>query len=428
MARLFPNPHYFGWRVVGLAFLCSALSSPGQSFAFSLYLDHLIRDLEISRVELSSLYAAATLAAAACLPLVGRWADRTSGRRLLSTVLVLMGLAIVLFSRVQNVAMLGAAFFALRLLGQGAIGLGTLTEVVRWFRRYRGRALALVSLGYAVGEMVFPATIYTLIEWAGWRGSLLVFAPLYLFVFAPLMAWGLRERSPGHAALDGDPAGPSPGPGVVAPPAERSFTFRETVRTPVFWGMLACVAVPPLVATAVIFHQVALFESRGWGVALVPSAFMAYAVGGVLMTYATGLLLERVPARFGVTLSLALMVLSFASFRLPLPPAVGALLYGGVLGLAGGAIATTNGILWADYFGIAALGAVKGVVNAVRNGATALGPPMAALLVTPTGSFSPALLVFGAMAGGAALLALALRPPPEEDDHTRTTPALRRSA
>lgn len=411
-ARLFPNSHYYGWRIVGLAFLCSVLSSPGQSFAFSLYLEHLIRDLGISRVELSSLYAASTLAAAACLPLVGRWADRTSGRRLLSSVLAAMAVALVFFANVQSVAMLGVAFFALRLLGQGAIGLGTLTEVVRWFRRYRGRALALVSLGYAVGEMIFPATIYALIAWVGWRGSLLVFAGLYLLVFSPLMAWGLRDPAPRYGALDGEPPLDAAGMRAARGAApEQSFSFRETVRTPVFWGMLACVAVPPLVATAVIFHQVALFESRGWGEALVPSAFLAYAVGGVLMTYATGFLLEQIPARFGVTLALLLMTAAFATVRLPLPPSVGALLYGGVLGLAGGAMATTNGILWADYFGIEALGAVKGVVNAVRNGATALGPPIAALLVTPAGSFAPALSVFAATAAAFGLFALVLRPP-----------------
>lgn len=429
-AGLFPNPRYEGWKVVGIAFLCSALSSPGQSFAFSLYLDALIRDVGLTRVELSSLYAATTLAAAACLPVVGRWADRTPGRVFLSAVLVLMAGALVLFASVQNAVMLGLAFFSLRLLGQGAIGLGTLTEVVRWFRRYRGRALALVSLGYAVGEMVFPAAIYALIDGVGWRNSSLVFAALYLLVFAPLVALGMRSRTAEHGPMDGQLPRRAGEPDTPEAPPERSFSFQQTIRTPAFWGMLACVAVPPLVATAVIFHQVALFASRGWQAALVPSAFMAYAAGGVVMTYATGLLLERVPTRFGVALAMGLMVGAFASLGLGLPGAVGALLYGGLLGLAGGAIAATNSMVWPDYFGIEALGAVKGVVNAVRNGATAVGPPMAALLVTADGSFARALLVFGVMAAVAGAAALLLRPPPAPDTGhgAESAEPLRRSA
>lgn len=414
-SKLLPNPGYYGWVVVGVGFLCSALSSVGQSFAFSLYLDDLIRDLGISRVELSSLYAGATLAAAVCLPLVGRWADRTSGRTFLTAVLALLALALLFFANVQSVVMLGAAFFTLRLLGQGAIGLGTLTEVVRWFRRYRGRALALVALGYAFGEMVFPSTIYALQSAVGWRGSLLVFAALYLLVFAPLAGWLLRERT--SEPLDGEAAtGDGSENAASAGLHERSFSFGETIRMPVFWGMLACVAVPPLVSTAVVFHQVALFASQGWRAALVPAAFMASALCAVFMTYTTGLLLERVPSRFGVTLAMALMVTAFASMSLPLPPGAGTVLYGAIIGLASGTISATNSIVWPDYFGVEALGTVKGLVNAVRNGATAIGPPMAALLVTADGAFTGALVVFGAMAGTAGLIALFLRPPVQEEN------------
>lgn len=415
--KVFPNPRYYGWVIVGVGFLCSALSSVGQSFAFSLYLDDLIRDLSISRVELSSLYAAATLAAAACLPFVGRWADRASGRTFLTAVLGLLGLALVLFASVQSVAMLGAAFFTLRLLAQGAIGLGALTEVVRWFRRYRGRALALVALGYAFGEMIFPSTIFALQSAVGWRGSLLVFAALYLLVFAPLAGWLLRERTLDSGPMDGEGVAASTGENTAPIPAagERSFSFSETIRMPVFWGMLACVAVPPLVSTAVVFHQVALFASQGWRAALVPTAFLVSALCAVVMTYTTGLLLERVPSRYGVTGSMALYVTAFVSIGLPLPPFAGALVYGAILGLASGTISATNSMVWPEYFGVEALGAVKGVVNAVRNGATAIGPPMAALLMTGDGSFAGALIAFGAMAGVAGLAALFLRPPEQEE-------------
>jgi sugar phosphate permease len=418
-SRSFPNPTYYGWAVVGLGFLCSALSAPGQSFAISLYLDHLIADVGISRVELSSLYALATLLAAACLPLIGTLSDRVSGRRFLVPVLVLLAGAMLFLSQVRSVAALGAAFFALRVLGQGAIGLGTLTVTVRWFYTFRGRALAVVALGYAFGEMVFPALIHALIEWTGWRGSLGVLAAAYLLLFVPLVAWLMRERRPGSEPLDGEALAANGSSTAAAHrAAERSFSLRETLRMPVFWGMLLCVAVPPLVATAVIFHQVALFVSQGWSAALVPPAFMAFAVGGIVATYATGLALERVPSRYGVTLSMALAVAAFASMALPLAPAAGALLYGTLLGLGAGAVAAANSIVWPDYFGIDALGAIKGVVNAVRNGATAIGPPLAAVLMTAQGSFTPALLVFGAMSAAAGIAAVLL-PPPSASAATR---------
>jgi MFS family permease len=409
-ARLFPNPRSYGWAVVGLGFLCSALSAPGQSFAISLYLDHLIADLGISRVELSSLYAVATLMAAACLPFIGGLSDRTSGRRYFVPVLVMIALGMLLLSRAESVLVLGAAFFVLRLFGQGAIGLGTLTVTVRWFRRYRGRALAVVGLGYAFGEMVLPGTIYALIGALGWRGSLVALAGVYLLFFVPLIGALLRERSE-NEGLDGEPLPATVIPTAASQPAEYSFALRQVLRMPVFWALLACVSVPPLVMTAVIFHQVALFGGQGWSPALVPPAFMAFAIGGVVMAYATGLTLERVPSRFALTVSMALVLAAFLSTVLPLAPIAGALLYGLLLGFANGSSGTVNSIIWPDYFGVEALGAIKGVVNAVRNGASAVGPPLAAVLITRADSAVPAFLVFGGLAALAGGTVLALRKP-----------------
>ncbi len=414
--RVFPNPRFYGWVIVGIGVLCSMLSSPGQSFALSLYLEPLMADLGLTRLQLSSVFAMATLAAAACLPMVGGWADRTSGRRFLSGILVLMGLAFLFFSRVHGALALGFAFFTLRLLGQGAIGLGTTTVTVRWFRRFRGRALAMVSLGYAFGEIVFPGTILSLIAGLGWRGSLVALAAAYLLVFAPLVAWLARERGEADGPPDGWPperAGTATDGGSQDEAVEAAFTLGQTLRTPVFWGMLACVSVPPMLVTAVIFHQVALFEAQGWGAALVPTAFMTFAVTGVVMTYATGVWLERVPSRVGVSLSLGLMALAFATAALApfLAPTPGAILYGGMLGLANGAAKSANALVWPNYFGIQALGAVKGVVNAARNGSTAFGPPVAASLIGESGSFAPVLFVFGLLATGTAIAALFMREP-----------------
>ena len=80
LRQLLPNPRFYGWTIVAISFLASALSSPGQSFAISLYIDVLIESLQISRLEVSSLYGAMTLLAAFCLPYVGSLADRTSTR------------------------------------------------------------------------------------------------------------------------------------------------------------------------------------------------------------------------------------------------------------------------------------------------------------------------------------------------------------
>jgi MFS family permease len=408
IARLFPNPSYYGWVIVAVGFACSALSSPGQSYAISFYVDELMAASGLTRVELSSVYAGATLTAALLLPYVGAWADRLPARLFLAGILALLGLAISGLAATVGPVSLVLAFFALRLLGQGAINLGTLTATVRWFYRYRARALALVTLGYAAGELVFPWLIFGLQSWLGWRGSLLAMGAAYLLVMAPLAAALLREREP-HEPLDGEQGSSEPGsPGYRA---ERSWTLGEIVRLPSFWAIVLLVCIPPFVVTAVIFHQVALFGSLGWAEELVPPAFTAFALAGIISTYGAGIALERHPSGLGVALSLLLFALAFTSPLLALPPVAGALVYGALLGAASGTIATTNSVIWPDYYGIEALGRVKGVVNAFRNGSTALGPPVAAALATPAGRFILPLLVFAGICVAAGFAALLLRPP-----------------
>lgn len=409
--RLLPNPGYYGWVVVGAGFLCTALSSPGQSFIFSLYLDAFIQELGLSRLELSSTYGAATLAAATCLPLLGRWADRTTGRTFLVTILCGMGVAQLFFSRASSLAQLAVGFFFLRLLGQGALGLGTLTFTVRWFRRYRGRALGMVSLGYAFGELLFPGLIVWLIAARGWRGSLVLLGIVYLVLLAPLVGRLLRERDSHRESLDGEKVVVAREGGGGAPGAERSYTLGQALGDARFWGLLGASTVSPLLMTAVVFHQVAVFESQGWGRAAVPGAFVAYALASVAMTYLSGLVLERVPTRFGVSAALGLAMTALVTLPLGLPAPLGTALYGTLLGMAAGVASGANAQVWPDYFGVEGLGAIKGLVTAVRNGAAAAGPPLLALLQSPSGSFGEGLLVLAALSATGALLAALIAPP-----------------
>ena len=73
--------------------------------------------------------------------------------------------------------------------------------------------------------------------------------------------------------------------------------------------------------------------------------------------------------------------------------------------------ATANSIIWPDYFGVAALGSLKGVVTAVRNGATASGPPIAAVLTGSAGGFSSSVVLFVLLSLLAAAASLGMMRP-----------------
>lgn len=406
-ARVVPTPGYHGWTVVLAGVLCSALSSPAQTFILSLYVDPIITDTGVGRVALASVYGGATLVAALCLPFVGRLADRVPARRFLGGVIALLGLALAGLSLAQGVVTLALGLFAVRLLGQGAIGLGTLTTTARWFRTYRGRALAMVALGYSAGEVTYPALTLWLVHSLGWRGSLLLLAAVYVLVLAPIVARLVSDREPARDALDGVPRSPaakgvaeSTGPA----PVELSFDVRQALRERTFWVALACVAVMPMALTGLIFHQVALFVSAGWHATLVPVAFFGTALCGVIAGYGSGVALERVSVRRVLALSTSVAIVAVAWAVLGPPGVAGAVTYGALLGLANGMSGAANAVLWPNYFGVESLGRIKGIVTGVRNGATAVGPPLVASLLGTEGS---SLLRMAAVIGGCLALATA---------------------
>ena len=267
------------------------------------------------------------------------------------------------------------------------------------------------GLGYAFGELVFPKLIFEMSQSWGWRGSLWAIAGAYVLVAAPLYRVALRPRR-AEEAMDGGPTPSAPGGvRVEGHQEDPSFDVKAALRTPVFWGLLGCVSVLPLVVTALIFHQLALFDDVGWGQAPVPAAFMSFALSGVFFSYAAGLVLERVPVRLGISVGMMFAVAAIAVAATSSGAPSVSLLYGALLGGASGVLTSSNALIWPEYYGIEALGAIKGVVNAVRNGSTAVGPPLVAWLIGEAADFEPALVVLGTMSALAVVLALVMRPP-----------------
>ncbi|HUG40359.1 MAG TPA: MFS transporter [Longimicrobiales bacterium] len=403
LQRVFPDPGYPGWIAAGIGLLCATLSAPGQSFALSFYLEPIMAEVGISRLAISTLYSIATLAAALVLPFVGARADRTTGGRYLGTVLLLMAGGMLFLAATTTVWMLAVAFFALRLLGQGAIGIGTLTLTVRWFERYRGRAFAMVALGYAIGEVSFPSAILGMFGLVGWRGSLVAFAGAYVVIFAPLVYRLGRDPEPRELARErGDAREETPGD---------SHRLGGALKTPVFYGMALVQTVSPLVITALLFHQVGLFRTLDRDAGAAAQAMVGYGIAAVVGTYLAGFLVERVAER--IAISIALLPLGAGLVTLWSVPEWGPapVVYGALIGGSAGALKIAGALVWPAYYGPRHIGAIKGAVTTIRNAATAAGPPLAALLAGPTDNFEQVLLPFAATAVVASGAVLFLVPP-----------------
>lgn len=403
------------------ATLALALTAPGQTAGISVFTDPLITDLDISRTQLSTAYLVATLAGAACLPLVGRAIDRYGVRGLVTASAVLLGTVLVGCSFVGSLPGLTVGFVGLRLTGQGALGLLASTTVALWFDRGRGTALGVMSALGSAGISLAPILTERLIAATDWRTAWLVQGLTIWAVLIPVGLLGLRGRPPRPApqrhAAEGDGRHGD---------RDTGWTVGAAMRTAAFWTIIAAVCCQGLLTTAVAFHQVSLLGEHGLSPTEAAANFLPQTLAGLVAAFALGSLSDRVAPRIVLAASMAGLAAGLLCVPL-IGPGLSAVGFGMLIGASANGIRTLEASIVPAYFGTGHLGALRGVVHAATVASTAFGPILLSLAHDLAGSYTPALTISAAAPILIGIAVLLLRPPApispnDASSHRETTP------
>ena len=238
-------PFYYGWLIVFAGIVGIIMTSPGQTYAISIFIEHFIRDLGINRSTVSTLYMLGTLTAGLTAPFVGRQIDKRGPKVVVGVTTVLLTLACFYMSTVQNAVMLGFGFFFIRMLGQGSLNIVSGNILNQWWVRKRGLILSIAGVISALlGNGSFPTLINILIERFGWRNSYQILGLAVLIIMLPVGQLLYKRRPEDYGLLpDGaKPLSPEQAAKSEQTPAdsepafvEENWTSREAVRTAAFW-------------------------------------------------------------------------------------------------------------------------------------------------------------------------------------------------
>jgi MFS family permease len=399
---------FYGWVVLGIAGLGIFASGPGQSHTFSVFVAPIAEGLGIASASVASAYAFATLVAALGLPYMGRLVDRYGPRRMSVVVIVLLGIACMVFGAAANMLWLALGFACLRFLGQGSLMLNCSNFVAQWFDRRRGFAMSLMALGFAVSMAVHPPLGQWLIDQFGWRQAwvalglitwALMLPPLLLLAHDKPEDLGLNPD--GDAAEPIDPAQPT-GNGRW----RAGLTLREALATSTFYVLSLGMLSISMLVTALHFYQVSIFGEQGLSAQVAARIFPVSAVTMVACMPLVGRLLDRFDTRFMFALGLAVTSTSLvlASLVHDLPTA---LVYAVVFGFNNAWSMTLFGYVWARYFGRRHLGSVQGAGQMVGVVGASLGPVPLGIAFDLTGSFADVIRLLALFPVVCALLALA---------------------
>ncbi|HYI14526.1 MAG TPA: MFS transporter, partial [Thermomicrobiales bacterium] len=288
---------YYGWAVVAVATVVAFCSGPGQSYVFSVFLDSIIEATGFSRTQVSALYAVGTGLSALLVVFVSRLADRRGPRVMLIVVAAGLGLACFGMSVASGPITIFLAFASLRALGQGSLPVNGTLLVANWFVRYRGRAMSIIGLGFAASNALIPPISRLLIDEIGWRGAYAALGVMVWLLVIPAAIFVVRDR-PEEMGLHPDGASEPPEGELQAGAAQRGGASRRVLTSLQFWLLAIPMSAPSLIVTALVFHQVSIFEEQGLSASVAAGVFVPYAVASAGMSLFSGYLIDRIGPRW----------------------------------------------------------------------------------------------------------------------------------
>ena len=167
-------------------------SSFGQTYFIGVFGPEIRQEFNLTQTSWSAIYMIGTLASALMLPWTGQQIDRISLRRYTVFVVIALVGATTFMALVPSVMLLVVAVFLLRQTGQGLMSHTGSTAMARYFIKNRGKAIAVSSLGFAVGEATLPFLMVVTITVIGWRASYGIAALTTLFIILPTSIWLLK--------------------------------------------------------------------------------------------------------------------------------------------------------------------------------------------------------------------------------------------
>ena len=411
-------PCYYGWVVAGAAGAAVFARMAPAITTLTVFIYPMSQELGWSRTLIAGAVTAGALASMALSPAVGWAIDRYGARPVLVAGVIVIGASMTSLAWATRPVTFYLAYAAGRVVFHTAAPNGAGTVTARWFVRQRGRAIGVIYLCGAIGGVVFTMLAALVIDRYGVAAAWLALGIVCLAVALPpnLLLLAERPESLGlHPDGDPPPAAPMPAyaaretPGAAGRDGD-SWPVRDALRTASFWILALMGFATFFVHAGINVHIAAYLRDQGLSLtgaaAVVTASWVVSAAGSV----GWGWLMERLPARRLYSAMLALLAASVLLLLLAGGPA-GALAAAALIGLvaAGGNVIPT--VVYADYYGRASLGAIRGLGETGVLIGQSTGPLLAGLVFDLRGSYTLIFLAFAATAAAGSLLVLHARRP-----------------
>src|SRR3954447_3607260 len=287
---------YYGWVIVGVGIVVGCIGV-GSMMSLSVFLQPVSVEMGWSRAGISAALMLAFLCMGVSSFAWGAVSDRFGTRSVVLAGGVLLGLGLAGVSRAVELWQFQALFGLLVGTAAGSSYTPLIATTTNWFTRNRSLAVALVSMGLAIGTVtVAPFATWIIVKY-GWRTAMLVLGGLAWAVVVP--AAFLLRRPPDQ-----------PDDARLAPEDSAATSVSRALRTPQFAAIaltyFACCAAH----SGPIFHMVGNALTCGVPPLVATTVFSAAGLGGLAGRIGCGVLADRVGAKQVLIAGLAAQALA----------------------------------------------------------------------------------------------------------------------
>lgn len=362
---------FYGWIIVGIANIGIFSSGPGQSHTFSVFVEPISQDLQLSSASIASAYGLATLIAAFLLPYMGKIIDRYGARVSLIIISIILGISCIFFGAASNFLMLTVGFGFLRFFGQGSLMLGCANLVSQWFDSKRGFAMSLMALGFGMSMAIHPPVSQFLIDQYGWKYAWIILGISTWIIMVPalfILAWnnpeniGLKPDGVKKSNLKNDEVETIEGLNLTEALKENSFYILAAM----WFGMA-------MLVTTLHFYQVTILTNQGITTEFAASLFTVSAFAMVVFMPLVGKFFDNFPTKYVLATGLLINSISLISITYSSSDAY-SLFYAVSFGINNAFSMTMFGYIWPRYFGRKHLGSIQGTGQMIGVIGASLGP------------------------------------------------------
>lgn len=384
------SPVYYGWLILFAGSLGILFSIPGQTMGVSVYTDHLISNLHLTRIQISTAYMIGTLISSLLMTKAGLFYDKFGARVAASGSAFFLGLFLIFLSQSVGITrfihsltslpsvsiafvLMIIGFFGIRFFGQGVLTLVSRGMVMRWFETHRGFAAAIMGVFTSFGFSYAPIVLQSLIDISGWENSWTLIGITLILIILPFIIVIFRDSPEDCLIKMEEGVHIKTGSRSQGDDVKREYTLEEAKKDPQLWFYLFILFYWALYNTAFTFHITSIFASLGKSTTEAVAIFLPISIISVGARFFGSWLSDMIRMKY-IFYTLVIGTF-FAALAISLP-------YNGLakiililgMGFSSGLFGVITSVVWPKLYGRAHLGAISGLAMSFIVAGSALGP------------------------------------------------------